>query len=98
MKIGNIAKPNAKGQIVIPKEFRKVLGIDKNVLLNLVLRGGGIYLYPIFEVAPKIDGENSYLKVLEKTRGKWSENWQALAKEKRAIELSASVKRKKEAW
>lgn len=97
MKVGIIAKPNQKGQIVIPKRFREILGIDKNAWLNLVIRGRGIYIYPVAEVLLPVEGENAYLKVLEKTKGKWSENWQKLRKKRRAIELSAS-KRRKKAW
>ena len=70
MKVGIITKTNQKGQIVIPKKFRSVLGIRTNDLLNLVIRGRGIYICPVTEVITSSEDENSYLKILEKTRGK----------------------------
>ncbi len=95
MKVGTITKTNQKGQIVIPKRFRKLLGINPDDLLNLVIRGRGIYIYPITEIITSTEGESSYLKILEKTKGKCSENWGKLREKRRAIELSASKKRKK---
>jgi len=53
-----ITKTNQKGQIVIPKKFRNVLGIRANDLLNLVVRGRGIYIYPITEVITSTKNEN----------------------------------------
>lgn len=94
MKVGVIIKPNQKGQVVIPKEFRKILGIKNNVPLNIVVRGRGIYIYPVSEVITTAESESSYLKILEKTRGKWKEPWEKLRKKRRAVELSASKKRK----
>lgn len=98
MKVGMIAKPNQKGQIVIPKEFRDVLGIDADVSLNLVLRGGGLYIYPVAEVITTIDSDDSYLKILEKTKGRWGgDTWNKARGKRRKIELSAS-KSRKQAW
>lgn len=34
-----IVKPLSRGQITIPVEFRKKLGIDNNTILSLALRG-----------------------------------------------------------
>ena len=45
------------------------MGIDANVALHMVLKGRGIYLYPIHEVAGNMDTEQSYAKVLERTQG-----------------------------
>lgn len=97
MKVGIITKPNEKGQIVIPKKFRDSLGIDANKSLNLVLRGAGIYIYPIEEVISAIEGENSYLKILEKTKGAWKGEQKDLGGKRRKIELSAS-KRRRQIW
>ncbi len=95
MKIGTIAKPNQKGQIVIPKKMRRALGIDADVSLNLVLRGSGIYIYPVQEVITKGEKENSYLEILQKTQGTWAqENWGSLRKKRNQTELAASEKRK----
>lgn len=95
MKVGVITKPNTKGQIVIPKEFRRALDINKDDLLNLVIRGNGIYIYPVSEMVPKIETKSAYLKVLERTRGSWQKDASPLNKQKRNFELSASRKRKK---
>ncbi len=98
MKVGVIAKPNQKGQIVIPKEIRDSLGIDSQVALNLIVRGNGIYIQPIEEVIIKTEKENSYLEVLRKTQGAWKKkDWGSLRKKRKKIELAASEKRKK-AW
>lgn len=97
MNVGVVTRPNEKGQIVIPKEFRDNLGIDANVLLNLIMRGRGIYVYPISEVVTTIDAESSYLNVLEKTKGTWQkENWSKLRNKRKKLELAASKKRKQE--
>ena len=96
MKVGNITKPNQKGQIVIPKELRDVLGLHIDAPLNVVLRGKGIYLYPIDEVISLEERESSYLKLLERTKGKWSENWTQLRKKRKKIEEAASKARKQQ--
>jgi AbrB family looped-hinge helix DNA binding protein len=95
MKIGNIVKSNIKGQVVIPKEIRDALGINENISLNLILAGQGIYLYPIKEVVTKVEGESSYLKLLEKTKGSWGKEKADPNRSK--LELKASKERKK-AW
>lgn len=95
MKVVNIAEPNAKGQIVIPKEIREALGITQDTPLNIVVRGEGLYLYPIEEVILKGEKENSYFRLLEKTRGSWqTEKWQKIRTLREKIELEASRKRR----
>lgn len=39
-------RPLPRGQITIPIEFRKKLGIDTNTILNLALRGNKIEITP----------------------------------------------------
>lgn len=96
MKVGIITKPNQKGQIVIPKKMREALGIDSNVSLNLILRGGGIYIYPLKEVITRGERESSYLDILQKTQGAWArEDWDSLRKKRRKAELTASKKRRR---
>lgn len=96
MKVVNIVQTNQKGQIVIPKDCRESLGIETNSLLNLMLRGKGIYIFPVEEVITKAEVESSYAKVLEKTQGAWAEdNWDKTQRKRRKIELTASKKRKK---
>lgn len=98
MKVGIITRANQKGQIVIPKEIRETLGINVNVSLNLLLRGNGLYIYPIEEVITKTEKESSYLEILQKTQGTWTkEDWGLLRKKRRTTELIASEKRRK-AW
>jgi len=41
-----IVKPLSRGQITIPMEFRKKLGIGSNTILNLVLKGNKIEITP----------------------------------------------------
>ncbi len=95
MKIGVITQPNTKGQIVIPKKFRDALGIDTSVKLNILIRGNGLYLYPITQIIAAKKSENSYSAMLQKTKGAWTENWDILSKKRSALELSASQKRKR---
>lgn len=96
MRIGSFTTPNAKGQIVIPKEIRDALGIDTNVTLNITIAGKGIYIYPVEEFLTKTESESSYVQLLEKTKGTWkNEDWKTLRSKKSTIELHASKSRKK---
>jgi AbrB family looped-hinge helix DNA binding protein len=101
MKIGFITKSNDKGQIVIPKEMRDALGIDGHMSLNLIMRGKGIYIYPIAEIVGAADMEHSYLKILEKTKGAWkgaSHSKTASFKAKKAALERAASKKRKRSW
>jgi len=42
-----LVKPYAKGQITIPAEFRERLGIDKDTILQLGLKGSTIEISPL---------------------------------------------------
>ena len=98
MKVGTITTPNTKGQIVIPKAMRETLGIDAQTHVNLVLRGGGIYIYPIRNIIANGGNESSYAEILKKTLGAWrGDSWPRTEKRRRKIELKASKLRKK-AW
>ncbi len=98
MKRGFITEANKKGQIVIPKKIRDALDIKSNTLLNVVKRGEGVYIYPISDIISKSSTEKSYLKILEKTQGAWSDgDWDKTRKKRRKAELKASKKRK-ESW
>jgi len=46
-KSTRLVKPYAKGQITIPAEFRKRLGIDESTLLRLKLIGSKIEITPV---------------------------------------------------
>lgn len=96
MKISSFTTPNDKGQIVIPKEIREALHIDSYVTLNITLAGNGIYIYPVEEFLTKADGESSYLKLLEKTKGTWNnDNWDVIKNKRSQLERKASHLRKK---
>jgi len=96
MKVGFLTKTNTKGQIVIPKSYRDELGINSQAVLNLILRGRGIYIFPVTEVLTKADVETSYLQALEKTQGSWgSKDWSKSRSRRRKLELKASNRRKK---
>ena len=41
-----LVRPLSRGQITIPVEFRKKLGIDANTILSLALRGNKIEITP----------------------------------------------------
>lgn len=94
MKIGIITKANEKGQVVIPKEYREALGISNNIALNMVLRGSGIYIYPVTEVSGLAETEDSYMHILKRTKGSWKDDWDKTRKRRKKIELAASKKRK----
>lgn len=94
MNVLQITKPNIKGQIVIPKGIRDTLDIDENVSLNISVRDGGIFIYPIEEVLVKAEKEPSYLKILQMTKGAWGQKDLPSHQEKRKLELDASRRRK----
>lgn len=97
MKVGSLINANDKGQIVIPKAMREHLGINSGVVLNIQLVGQGIYVYPVSEVIGKTEAESSYLQLLAKTRGAWAGPKARATKQRSALELQASAKRKR-AW
>lgn len=109
MKLGTFTAANDKGQIVIPSDIRKALGIDARVTLNVRLVGGGIYIYPVEEFITKVESESSYSQLLEKTKGAWARSDErsdinvghkvdhSVKKQKSALELKAS-KARKDAW
>lgn len=99
MKVGIIIKPNQKGQIVIPKEIRRSLGIGVHTPLNVLQRGEGVYLYPVRGVIDYPQGESSYSAILRRTKGAWEDGGhrEMLEKKRRDIEREAS-KRRKQAW
>lgn len=98
MKVGILATTNAKGQIVIPKKVRDAIGIGPRAMLNLVVAGRALYIYPVQEILVAAEAESSYGRLLEKTRGAWAgDDWEAKQSEKAKTELVAS-KRRKSTW
>ena len=94
MKVGTITTPNQKGQVVIPQNYRKLLGISQHTPLNILVRGGGLYLYPVKEALTFVEEESSYLEVLERTQGTWKGDASVSNTKKKKTELKASFKRK----
>lgn len=98
MNVGIVARPNLKGQIVIPKQFRDKLGIDENVLLTITLKAGGLFVTPMERGVGTPDSRQLSLTILKKTAGTWmADDWDTTERNRRKIELSASKFRKK-AW
>lgn len=46
-RMSKIVRPLPKGQITIPAEFRRRLGIDEETLLTLTLQDGSIEIRPV---------------------------------------------------
>lgn len=97
MKLGIITRTNNKGQLVIPQEFRKTLGITARVPLNLTIRDNGMFMHPVVNVIGTTDTEDSYSQILARTKGAWSSTSYPSTAKKRQLELAAS-KRRKQAW
>ena len=98
MNIGIVARPNSKGQIVIPKKFRDELGIEEGVLLNLTLRGNGVYISPIEKTVASSPSREMSFEILKKTAGAWGgDTWEETDEKRHEIEIEASKTRKR-AW
>lgn len=95
MKVEYFASTNLKGQVVIPKKLRDDLNISSSVLLHILKRGNGFYVYPIKEVIGLDPIDTSYLDILSKTKGSWDSD--SSLGNKSNIELKASQARK-QAW
>lgn len=102
MKVGYIAEPNSKGQVVIPKKIRDELNIDENTPLNFSVMAGGIWIHPVKEIITDKelkDSHNLYLEVLEKTRGILAgKPYYKNEKARRKLALKASREREKAWW
>jgi len=77
MKVEYFATTNQKGQVVIPKKLRDELHISDSVLLHILKRGGGFYVYPVKEVIDHDSVDTSYGAVLAQTQGAWSKRTQS---------------------
>lgn len=92
-----ITTVNTKGQLVIPKNMRDILGITRDVPLEVSLKGDGIMIYPIERIVRKVDGEDLFDRILEMTQGAWgfeTEEEKEQEKKRRRIEFLASKKRR----
>lgn len=102
MKVGYIAEPNSKGQIVIPKKIRDELNITENTPLNMRVIDDGIYMHPITEVVTNAEEDQRHrvlLETLERTRGAWADDkdFDKRQRKMRKMEVAAA-KRMKKAW
>lgn len=97
MKLGIITQPNEKGQIVIPKQVRKELHIDRDTLLQIIIRDHGFSVYPIDTIETEVSRENTYTDILRSTQGAWAKDKTrtVVRKKRRAMELKASARRKR---
>lgn len=100
MNVGITAQLTDRGQVVVPANFRKILGLNGDSLVNFLLQGEGLYLQPVRTV-PVLSGDNtSALMLLKKIQGSWGEK---TAEDKnneakiRKLEISA-VKKSKNSW
>lgn len=100
MNVGNITTPTARGQIVIPADYRRALKITSDTVLSLRLVGGGIYVQPMV-VTPDITvDDGAFLAFLQKHRGFMAgdQNFTDAALQKRKKKDIARQKRLKKLW
>lgn len=98
MNIGNIVQPNTKGQIVIPYKIRKLLGIDKDTLLQLSQVGESVVMRPVRGVVTSRDKHQMLIEVLKKTQGAWRGEPFDPNEDKREDLEFESTKKLKRAW
>lgn len=96
MNIGVFTNANSKGQVVIPKAMRDKLRINEKVTLNIRVANNAIHIYPVSNVNLYSNEDGSYLKLLEKTKGKWGRGLEK-NNARQDLEIKASKNRKK-AW
>ncbi len=98
MKIQAIVQPNSKGQIVIPKAVRKLLGIDSETQLHLTASGQSFVVTPfVSSEFPKVITKTTYADILSSTKGTWAnDSWPETANDREKIELAATKQAKKQ--
>lgn len=100
MNVGTFTTPTARGQIVIPADYRKALGITSDTMLSLRLIGGGIYVQPMTLSPTTVFDDGTFLDFLKKNRGFMAGDMNftpARLAQKRKKEL-ARIKEKKNLW
>lgn len=100
MNIGTTTTPTDRGQIVIPADYREILGINSQTVLSLKLMGGGIYIQPMTLVPNTTLDDSAFLEFLKEHRGFMAgdENFNPVAlKTRRKLEI-ARAKRLKRLW
>lgn len=101
MNVGNLAITNNKGQVVIPSQIRKQLGITAGVPLKFAVWGTGMYVMPM-EMTPRDLPADSgaVLAMLKRTQGTWGPESAEDKKgetRRRRLELAAT-KKARNAW
>jgi AbrB family looped-hinge helix DNA binding protein len=71
MNIGTYVQPTARGQVVIPVDYRKMYGIDENTLLNIFPYGDGIYIRPVTVLPARTNDDAAFIAFLKKNQGAW---------------------------
>ncbi len=97
MNLTTIAKPNSKGQIVIPKKFRLELNINETVFVNLILKPNGVLITPLNKSTISSDSKVIFQEILKSTSGAWkNDDWDKTEKRRGKIEIQAAKSRKTE--
>lgn len=96
MNVGNIAMTNGRGQVVIPNQVRKKLGITEGVLLSFAVWGPGMYVLPMTLTPKNLAFDNgAVLEILRRTQGSWGTETpeeKRIEAKRRKFELAASKK------
>lgn len=72
MNVGNFTQIGAKGQIVIPAEIRKAMGVAPNDPVNITLAGNGAYIQPVAFYPKNLATDDAvFLEFLKRYRGIW---------------------------
>ena len=69
MNVGTFIQPTSRGQIVIPANFRRQLGINESTLLNVKAYSGILVVQPVTPVSLVPETDTVFLAFLKKHRG-----------------------------
>jgi len=100
MNVGTYVQLTARGQVVIPVDYREMYGIDENTLLNIFPYGDGIYIRPVTVLPARANDDAAFIAFLKENRGSWGPETpeeKKRAKTQRKLELAESEKNRN-AW
>ena len=63
-RVTKVVRPLRRGQITIPAEFRRSLGITDDTLLHITLEDGGLRITRVAAVSSSESGPNAWLREL----------------------------------
>ena len=92
-----IVRSNAKGQIVIPKEFRDILGVIEESDLKISILENSIIITPVTGYITAEDDMELYKNLLEISKGAWgkvSKKDNLLEIDRKNFEINESKKAK----